>query len=81
MHTWHEIGVIIASMNHFIRQLQSYCQLEVIACQWKTLMDFAAKKEGDLDAFIESHRTYLRHVVTKALLLHPKKEKEVRNTF
>jgi gamma-tubulin complex component 3 len=81
MHTWHEIGIIMAAMNHFIRQLQSYCQLEVIECQWKALMDFAAKKVGDLDALIESHRSYLRHIVTKALLLHPKKEKEVRNVY
>lgn len=81
MHTWHEIGIIMATMNHFIRQLQSYCQLEVIECQWKALMDFAAKGVGDLDALIESHRSYLRHVVAKALLLHPKKEKEVRNVF
>lgn len=77
MYMWHEISVITAEMNHFVRQIQAYSQLEVIACQWEKLMDFAAKKEGDLDALIEAHRTYLRHVAAKVLLLHPKKEKEV----
>lgn len=77
MHIWHQISIITNEMNHFVRQIQAYSQLEVIECQWESLMDFTAKKEGDLDTLIEAHRTYLRHVVAKILWLHPKKEKEV----
>lgn len=77
MQTWHEISVITAEMNHFVRQLQSYSQLEVIACQWAKLMEFTSRKEGDLDALIEAHRKYLKAMCDKVLLLHPKKEKEV----
>ena len=65
-------------MFHFVRQLQAYCQLEVIACRWQQLLDFMSKKEGDLDALINAHKAYLSLCVRKVLLLHPtKKEKEV----
>ena len=77
MHKWHEISIILAEMNHFVRQIQGYSQLEVIAVRWKALMEFMSKKEGDLDQLIDLHRNYLRQVVSKVLLLHPKKEKEV----
>ena len=42
-------------MIHFIRQMEAYCQLEVIECSWKILLEFCTKKEGDLDALIEAH--------------------------
>lgn len=64
-------------MIHFVRQVQGFSQLEVIAVRWKALMEFTSKKEGDLDQLIDVHRNYLRQVVAKVLLLHPKKEKEV----
>lgn len=60
-------------MIFFIRQLQYYCHLEVIACSWQVLEDFAVKKEGDLDSLIEAHRAYLHRLVTKALLISPRR--------
>lgn len=64
-------------MVHFLRQLQAYCQLEVIECSWQSLMDFTDKREGDMDALIAAHRTYLDRVVRKVLLLGAKRDKQV----
>ena len=64
-------------MIHFIRQMTAYCQLEVVECSWKALIDFISKKEGDLDALIGSHRAYLDRMVKKILLLGPKAGREV----
>lgn len=69
----------MAEMIHFMRQMQAYCHLEVIECSWKVLLDFLNKKEGDLDAMIEAHRSYLDRVVKKVLLLSPKSGKQVRH--
>ena len=66
----------MAEMIHFIRQMEAYCQLEVIECSWKILLDFVQKKEGDLDALIEAHRAYLDRMVKKVLLLSPKVGRE-----
>lgn len=66
----------MAEMIHFIRQVEAYCQLEVIECSWKILVDFVQKKEGDLDALIEAHRAYLDRMVKKVLLLSPKAGRE-----
>lgn len=66
----------MAEMIHFIRQMEAYCQLEVIECSWKNLLDFVQKKEGDLDALIEAHRAYLDRMVKKVLLLSPKAGRE-----
>ena len=68
----------MAEMIHFIRQLEAYCRLEVIECSWNALMDFLNKKEGDLDALIDSHRTYLDRMTKKILLWNSKPGKEVR---
>ncbi|KAF7352755.1 Spindle pole body component [Mycena venus] len=73
---WHQIRIVMAEMVHFMRQMQAYCQLEVIECSWKVLHDFLNKKEGDLDAMIEAHRTYLDRMVKKVLLLSPKSGKQ-----
>ena len=56
--------------------MEAYCQLEVIECSWKILLDFVQKKEGDLDALIEAHRAYLDRMVKKVLLLSHKAGKE-----
>lgn len=40
-------------------------------------MDFTDKREGDLDALIAAHRTYLDRVVRKVLLLGSKRDKQV----
>lgn len=66
----------MAEMIHFIRQMEAYCQLEVIECSWKILLDFVQKKEGDLDALIEAHKAYLDRMVKKVLLLSPKTGRE-----
>jgi gamma-tubulin complex component 3 len=74
---WHHCRIVQAGMVHFLRQLQAFCQLEVIECSWQSLVDFTSKREGDLDALIQAHRTYLSRVVRKALLLGSKRDKEV----
>ncbi|KAI0068681.1 gamma-tubulin complex DGRIP91/SPC98 component [Artomyces pyxidatus] len=66
---WHRIRLYMAEMIHFIRQMEAYCQLEVIECSWKALMDFVHDKEGDLDALIDTHRSYLDRMVKKILLI------------
>lgn len=68
-------------MVHFLRQLQAFCQLEVIECSWAWLMDVLAKREGDLDSLIAAHRTYLDRVVRKVLLLGSKRDKEVSGVW
>lgn len=74
---WHQIRIVMAEMIHVVRQMQAYCQLEVIECSWKVLIDFLNKKEGDLDAMIEAHRSYLDRMVNKVLLLSSKAGREV----
>jgi gamma-tubulin complex component 3 len=78
---WHQIRIVMAEMIHFTRQLQAFCQLEVIECSWKELMDFVSKKEGDLDGLILAHRNYLDRMVKKILLMSPKAGKEVGSFF
>ncbi|KAH9844172.1 gamma-tubulin complex DGRIP91/SPC98 component [Rhodofomes roseus] len=73
---WHQIRIVMAEMIHFIRQMEAYCQLEVIECSWKILLEFVQKREGDLDALIEAHGAYLDRMVKKVLLLNPKAGRE-----
>ncbi|TDL29201.1 gamma-tubulin complex DGRIP91/SPC98 component [Rickenella mellea] len=73
---WHKVRIVMAEMIHFMRQIQAYCQLEVIECSWQSLLDFIHKKEGDLDALMQAHRNYLDRMVKKVLLLSPKAGRE-----
>ncbi|KAF9567322.1 gamma-tubulin complex, DGRIP91/SPC98 component [Agrocybe pediades] len=73
---WHKIRVTLHEMIHFIRQLEAYCRLEVIECSWNSLLEFLNKKDGDLDALIEAHRSYLERTTKKILLVNPKPGKE-----
>ncbi|KAI6003973.1 gamma-tubulin complex, component 3 [Pisolithus albus] len=73
---WHQIRIAMAEMIHFIRQMLAYCHIEVIECSWKSLMEFFQEPEGDLDAMIEAHRSYLDRMVRKVLLLSSKTGKE-----
>lgn len=73
---WHQIRIVMAEMIHFVRQMETYCHLEVIECSWKNFLEFVQKKEGDLDALIEAHRIYLDRMVKKILLLSPKAGRE-----
>jgi len=75
--SWHQIRVVMAEMIHLIRQMQAYCQLEVIECSWTTLVEFLSKREGDLDAMIEAHKSYLGRLVKKIMLLTSKSGREV----
>ncbi|KAF5390561.1 hypothetical protein D9757_002759 [Collybiopsis confluens] len=77
--SWHKIRIVMAEMIHVIKQLQAYCQLEVIECSWKILVEFLKKREGDLDAMISAHRTYLDRLIKKVLLLSPKAGREENN--
>jgi gamma-tubulin complex component 3 len=78
---WHQIRIVMAEMVHFIRQMQAYCQLEVMECSWKILTEFFHKREGDLDTMIDAHRSYLDRMVKKVFLLFPKAGKEVFEHF
>ncbi|KAL5488201.1 SPC98 [Sanghuangporus weigelae] len=73
---WHQVRIAMAEMIHFIRQLQAFCHLAVIECQWKKLTEFIQKKEGGLDALISAHRNYVNAVDKKVLLYYPKSGKE-----
>ncbi|PWN39999.1 hypothetical protein IE81DRAFT_325973 [Ceraceosorus guamensis] len=59
----------LSEMIHFVRQVQGFCQLEVIDYSWQDLMDFFATRKGDLDELILEHRRYLNALKSKALLL------------
>ena len=67
----------MAEMIHFVRQMQAYCHLEIIDCQWKKLLDFIHKKEGGLDGLISAHKSYVDAVDKKVMLWYPKHGKEV----
>ncbi|KAG2118763.1 gamma-tubulin complex, component 3 [Suillus discolor] len=73
---WHQIRITTSEMIHFIRQMQAYTQLEVIECSWKALMEFFARREGDLDAMIDAHQSYLDCMVKKVLLISSKAGRE-----
>ncbi|EPQ59222.1 gamma-tubulin complex, DGRIP91/SPC98 component [Gloeophyllum trabeum ATCC 11539] len=73
---WHRIRAYQAEMIHYVRQMEAWCQLDVIECLWQVLLEFLEKKDGDLDALIEAHRTYLDNMVKKILLLSPKAGRE-----
>lgn len=69
-------------MIFFVRQVEYYCHLEVVACQWKELEDFISKKDGDLDKLIEAHRRYVTTMVDKALLrASGRRKKEAKPLF
>lgn len=70
----------MAEMIHFIRQLQTYCHLDVIELSWKELLEFVNKKEGDLDALIGAHRKHVERVMKKILLTTttPKPKKDMQ---
>lgn len=64
----HQTRITLSEMVFFVRQVESFCHLEVIACQWAELEDFVAKKDGDLDRLVDAHRRFLGKLVDKALL-------------
>lgn len=69
----HSTLLLLGEMVHFVRQLQGFCQLEVIEYSWHDLQTFFAKRQGDLDELIESHRAYLNALIGKVLLRSGKK--------
>ena len=65
----HQTLARLAEVIHFVRQLQGFCELEVIAYSWHALEHyFAQHSGGDLDQLIESHRAYLGTLINTALL-------------
>lgn len=60
----------LGEMTHFVRQLQGFCELEVIAYSWYDLEQAMAQQHAhrDLDQLIELHRAYLGTLMNKALL-------------
>ncbi|KAG1742080.1 hypothetical protein EDD22DRAFT_851624 [Suillus occidentalis] len=63
------VGERLEKMIHFIRQMQAYTQLKAIECSWKALMEFFARRGGDLDAMIDAHQSYLDRMDKKESLL------------
>lgn len=68
----------MSEMIHFIRQLQSFCHLEVIDCGWQDFERTAMVEGGDLDSLVQAHRVYLDRLVNKGMLLNVRAGKEVR---
>lgn len=64
----HQALLLLSEMIHFVRQMQGFCQLEVIDYSWQDLKTFFAKRQGDLDELIQSHRAYLNALIGKVLL-------------
>jgi gamma-tubulin complex component 3 len=64
-------------MIHFVAELQAFCQLEAIELAWQDMVEFERSREGDLDALIAAHRTYLANIKAKALLLNPRDASDV----
>ncbi|KAN0065677.1 Microtubule-nucleating Tub4p (gamma-tubulin) complex component [Thecaphora frezii] len=64
----HRALVMLGEMIQFVRQMQGFCQLEVIEYSWDDLLKNLTRKQGDLDELIESHRRYLNALVNKVLL-------------
>ena len=79
--TIHFCRIKTAEMIFFLRQVQSYWQSLVIAKQWKGLMEFVSKKEGDLDSLIQEHKTYLDNLVVKIFMFGGKSGKDVSTTW
>ncbi|GAA5966455.1 hypothetical protein JCM8115_002676 [Rhodotorula mucilaginosa] len=78
----HQTRIALGDMIFFVRQVEYYCHLEVVACQWKELEDFISKKDGDLDKLIEAHRRYVTTMVDKALLrASGRRKKEAKPLF
>lgn len=78
----HQTRIVLGDMIFFVRQVEYYCHLEVVACQWKELEDFISKKDGDLDKLIEAHRRYVTTMVDKALLrASGRRKKEAKPLF
>ncbi|BGP17226.1 Microtubule-nucleating Tub4p (gamma-tubulin) complex component [Rhodosporidiobolus nylandii] len=75
----HQTRISLSEMIFFVRQVEYYCHLEVVACQWAELEEFVKKREGDLDKLIEAHQKYLRKLTEKALLkAQAKRKREVK---
>lgn len=65
---FHKARATLSEMIHFVKQIQYFCHLEVIECSWVALMSFVEKGEGDLDALIDAHTSYINRLASKALL-------------
>lgn len=71
---------MLGEMVQFVRQLQGFCQLEVIEYSWDDLQTFFSRRQGDLDELIQSHRAYLNALIGKVLLRGGKRGAQVGRT-
>ncbi|WFD24441.1 Microtubule-nucleating Tub4p (gamma-tubulin) complex component [Malassezia equina] len=58
----------LGEMVHFVRQLQSFCELEGIAHAWQRLEHDLSTCASDLDQLIDTHRRYLHTLIHTTLL-------------
>lgn len=67
---FHQTRLVLSEMIFFIKQVQYFCHLEVIACSWQDFVKIILneKGEGDLDSLINNHKIYLNRLVSKILL-------------
>lgn len=65
-------------MIHVVKQLQYFSHLEVIECSWSALTSFIEKGEGDLDALVDAHTSYVNRLASKALLKVPSRRGDSR---
>lgn len=55
-------------MVHFIKQLQTFMQYEVLESSWHEFVASIGKRNGDIDSLISAHNKYLNAVTSKAIL-------------
>lgn len=65
-------------MIHVVKQLQYFSHQEVIECSWTALNTFIEKGEGDLDALVDAHTSYVNRLASKALLKAPSRRGDTR---
>ncbi|ORX55582.1 hypothetical protein DM01DRAFT_1334976 [Hesseltinella vesiculosa] len=64
----HHAQLIIASMVHFIYQLQHYYLFEVLESSWENMHRNIHTKSKDLDDVISAHSQYLQDITQKGFL-------------
>ncbi|CAK9291318.1 unnamed protein product [Gordionus sp. m RMFG-2023] len=67
---FHSCHIMVATMSHFIQQIQYYFNFEVMECSWHTFIKELNGNSNDLDKIISCHGTYLNQL-TRGFLLAP----------
>lgn len=58
---------LLQEMINFIQQIQYYIEFEVIECSWAEFVS-RVKEAQDIDQLVESHNSFLSHIMSRALL-------------